>query len=276
MSQHPAGHDVASHLHVPPEHSWPAAQGAPPPHVHMPDEEQPSPVLPQLTHAAPLVPQNRALVEPTHCVPEQQPLGHDIGSQMQWPAEHTWPVTHDEPLVPHEHAPEDRQRSASVVSHMTHPAPSVPQLEVEEGLHVPPEQQPLGHEALSHVQAPPTQCCPEPQGGLVPQVQEPAEHMSAVKGLHAVHATPLVPHVMNDDGLLHVGPEQQPVAQLVTSHPVQVPEDVQVPGLHDWHMPPPLPHTVLEWPVWHVPLPSQQPVGQEVALQTHVPLLEHI
>ena len=161
------------------------------------------------------------------------------------------------------------------MSHVTQPDPSVPQLESERVSHVPPEQHPAGQEVALHTQRPPEHACPATQAGLAPQVQAPvAEHVSAVRGLHAVHAAPSIPQVMNADRA-HVEPEQQPVAQLVDVHPLQVPEDVQVCGLgHDSHVPPPLPQALVVSPFWHTPLASQQPVGHEVASQTHLPL-EH-
>jgi len=270
-SQHPIGHELAVHLQLPPEHAWPGAQAPPAPHVQVPAAEQPSAVLPQLTHAPPLVPHADVVGGVVQVDPEQQPLGHDPESQTHTPPLHTWPAPHAPP-IPHEHAPEGEQLSAFVVSQVTQPAPFVPQLESDDALHVLPEQQPPGHEVALQTHAPATHSSPAPQGTPDPQLQAPlAEHVSAVKALHDVQATPATPHVVNDDGL-HVEPEQQPAAQFVDVHPLQVPEEVQVCGLgHDWHAPPPLPQALVVSPFWHVPVPSQQPVEQEVALQRHLP-----
>jgi hypothetical protein len=173
--------------------------------------------------------------------------------------------------VPHEHAPENEQLSAFVVSHVTQEDPPEPQFVSEAVSHVEPTQQPLGQEPLSQTHDPPWHTWPIPQAGLDPHVQAPlAEHVSAEVALHALQATAPTPHVMNADGW-HVEPEQQPIAQLVDVHPLQAPPGVQVCGLgHDSHAPPPLPQSLVVLPFWQTPLASQQPVGQDVALQTHL------
>jgi hypothetical protein len=160
---------------------------------------------------------------------------------------------------------------AFVVSHVTQPVPSVPHVVSEAASHVEPEQQPMGQEVELQTHAPPEHTWPALQGGPDPHLQAPvAEHVSVLAGSHAAHAAPPTPHAANADGVLHVEPEQQPDGQLVEVHPLHVPE-VQVPGLHDWQVPPPLPHVVVVFPIWQLWLASQQPVGHEVALQTHVP-----
>jgi hypothetical protein len=82
--QHPSGHDVASQMHAPPEHSWPVAHAGPPPHVHAPCAEQPSPVTWPVadTHAwqaSPRSPHAVPVVGEVH-VPAvvQHPVGHDV------------------------------------------------------------------------------------------------------------------------------------------------------------------------------------------------------
>lgn len=71
---------------------------------------------------------------------------------------------------------------------------------------------------------------------MLPHAHAPdAEQLSAVAALHAVHDLPPTPHAENEDGLLHVVPEQHPVGHEVESH-------TQLP-LHscpDWHAVPPL------------------------------------
>jgi hypothetical protein len=86
--QHPPGHEVALHSHLPlcESHSWPAAHAA-----------QATPAVPQ----AVLVGVMHAPVEGS-----QQPAGHEVGSHVQVPASgsHVWPVahaTHALPPVPH-------------------------------------------------------------------------------------------------------------------------------------------------------------------------------
>jgi hypothetical protein len=91
-SQHPEGHEVELQTHLAPEQTWPVEQAVPPPHVHFPVAEQPSAVLPQLTQTEAPIPQAEAdgtvHVEPG-VDPEQQPLGHDPGSQRHTPPEQT-------------------------------------------------------------------------------------------------------------------------------------------------------------------------------------------
>jgi hypothetical protein len=272
--QQPVHPEVALQTHAPPEQIWPVEQAAPPPHVHVPVAEQPSPVLPQLTHADPLAPQFEPDVGVTQAPPAQQPLGHDVESQTHAPPWQICPVPHAAP-GPHEHAPEVEQLSAFVGSQVTHALPFVPQLESDAVSHVVPEQQPAGQEAALQTHLPLTHAWPAPQGALPPQAHAPdAEHVSALVGSHAVHATPLTPHVTNAD-VLHVEPEQQPVAQSVAPHPLHVPEAVQVCGLGQVSQaPPPLPHALVVSPAWQVLLASQHPVGHEVELQTHTPLAQ--
>jgi hypothetical protein len=130
-------------------------QAAPPPHVQVPVAEHPSAVTPQLTHVEPLTPQKEAVAGDSQFDPEQQPLGHELESQMHAPSEQICPVPHAAP-DPHEHAPEVEQWFAFVGSQETHMFPSVPQLESDAVLHVVPEQQPAGQDAASQTQLPPT------------------------------------------------------------------------------------------------------------------------
>ncbi len=57
-AQHPLGHEVASHWHLPATQRWPAAQAAPVPQVHAPAVEQVSATFAShVAHAAPAAPQ---------------------------------------------------------------------------------------------------------------------------------------------------------------------------------------------------------------------------
>jgi hypothetical protein len=86
--QQPVGHEVASQMHLPPEHTWPLPHAAAPPHVQAPLVEQPSPVVPQSVHMPPAVP--HAMAEGVvHVVPVQQPVGHDAMSHTHLPPEHS-------------------------------------------------------------------------------------------------------------------------------------------------------------------------------------------
>ncbi len=78
-SQQPAAHCPGPEqlvMHVPPVQVWPAPQAAAPPHVQVPVAEQPSAVLPQLTHAAPPVPQAVGSAPDWQLTPLQHPPLH--------------------------------------------------------------------------------------------------------------------------------------------------------------------------------------------------------
>jgi hypothetical protein len=144
MVQQPPGHVVASQVQVPLVVS------------HRPFEHG--------EQVAPAVPQDVPDCEPhgSHVPvgpPLQQPLGHEVASQMQLPLvlsqsrlePHAPQVA---PAVPHDCADSDAQGS-----------------QVPEG---PPLQQPLGHEVASHTQLP--------------------VELHSVPDGHALHATPALPH----------------------------------------------------------------------------------
>ena len=64
-----------------------------------------------------------------------------------------------------------------------------------------PEQQPRGHETLSHVQVPFTQCRPGAQAGALPHVQVPiVEQLSAVIGSQLMQVPPPVPQAGTPGG----------------------------------------------------------------------------
>jgi len=87
-SQHPVGQEIELQAQLPPEQTWPAAQGPPIPHMHTPADEHVSAVVPQSTHAAPSGP--HALTDgDVHVVPEQQPPGHEPRLQTHAPPEQT-------------------------------------------------------------------------------------------------------------------------------------------------------------------------------------------
>jgi hypothetical protein len=134
--QQPVGHEFASHTHLAPEHSCPAAHAAAPPQVQAPLAEQPSAAEPQFVHAAPAVPQVVAVVGVLHVFPEQHPLGQLVELQpLHAPLPQVWPVGH--------------------IAHMPPAAPhalgSVP------GWHVLPWQHPVEQELASQMHVPPEQ-----------------------------------------------------------------------------------------------------------------------
>jgi hypothetical protein len=73
LSQQPVGQLVASQTHLPLTQRWPATQGDPAPHVHLPPV-QVSAVVPQLMQVPPLMPQALALVVVTQVLSLQQPV----------------------------------------------------------------------------------------------------------------------------------------------------------------------------------------------------------
>ncbi len=81
------------------------------------------------------------------------------------------------------------------------------------------------HPALVH-------CCPAPHCAPPLHVHAPAVQPVATVALHAVHAPPPVPQFVTE-GVSHVVPEQQPVAQLLALH-VGAVHLSSVAGLLDW------------------------------------------
>ena len=72
-----------------------------------------------MTHALPETPQ-LATAAVLHVVPLQQPLWHEITSQMQAPPTQRCPAAQAGP-APHEQAPADEQPSATALSQATAP-----------------------------------------------------------------------------------------------------------------------------------------------------------
>jgi hypothetical protein len=132
-------------------------------------------------------------------------------------------------------------------------------------------QQPFEQDVASHTQLPLSQCCPGAHAGPFPQEHAPAlEQLSVLIGSQARHADPPTPQAVTD-WPLHVGPEQQPVAQFI-AHPLHVPLLQVCPEGQLWHIEPPLPQAIVPFPAWQVPVVSQHPVGHEVPSHTQAPL----
>jgi hypothetical protein len=107
-----------------------------------------------------------------HTLPLQQPLGHEVASQMQLPPEQRCPPAQIAP-VPQEHAP-PLQPSARVGSQAMQPEPGIPHCMAVTGvLHVAPEQQPPQLLELQPEHAPPEQLWPP---GQVWHARPPAPH----------------------------------------------------------------------------------------------------
>jgi len=153
--QQPLGHDVRSQTHAPLTQRWPVPHGAPLPHWHAPLAEQRSDAAPQLTQALPVTPQ-LATAAVLQVVPLQQPLRHEIASQMHAPPTQRCPLAQAGP-APHEHAPADEQPSATARSHVMHAAPAAPHRDSDGDTQVTPSQQPPGHDAALQTHLPETQ-----------------------------------------------------------------------------------------------------------------------
>jgi hypothetical protein len=171
--QQPPGQETPSQTQPPFWQCCPGAQAPPPPQAHPPAAEQPSAVTRlQAMQDAPPVPQ-AASEGALQVAPAQQPLGHDVPSQMQFPPWQRWPDPHMAP-PPQVQAPDAEQLSALVVSQPTQAAPPVPQVSTAGGLQVAPEQQPFGQlVALQPLQRPAVQVWPPGQGWQAPP---PAPH----------------------------------------------------------------------------------------------------
>lgn len=139
----------------------------PPPHVHAPPPEQPSPDVPHDWQLLPPVPHAGPVAGDVQTLPVQHPLGQDVESQTQVPFEQRCPAPHAPP-APQRQAPAGEQLSEVEVSQATHVLPSVPQVVIDDVVHTLPAQHPVGHEVELQTQAPFTQSCPAPQGALLP------------------------------------------------------------------------------------------------------------
>ena len=114
---------------------------------------QRQPVGPQLSarashaaHVPPAVPHCVTVFR--HDVPLQQPVAHEVASQMHWLLKQREPVPQAAP-VPQRHAPPP-QLFAVVVSQVMHMEPLPPHWVGETAvMHVVPAQQPVGHEVAS-------------------------------------------------------------------------------------------------------------------------------
>lgn len=226
--------------------------------------------MPQVTHAAPPLPQvgNVGVV---HVPPEQQPLAHDWASQTHEPSTHTCPGEHAGP-EPHSQVPPFEQRLAFVVSHPVQASPPTPHAASEGDSHVAPTQQPAAQfDALHPVQTPPTQFW--------------------LLG-HVSHADPLAPQDAVVVPATHWPSEQQPSGHEVTLHthapceqicPVAhagPPPHVHTPAVeqpsadapHALHVAPSVPHVAVVGASQMAP--AQHPVLHDVASQTHLSLTQ--
>jgi hypothetical protein len=169
-------------------------------------------------------------------------------------------------------------------------APPLPQLLLlVPARQVVPEQHPLGHEVRSQTQAPLTQRWPVAHGAPVPHWQVPVAEQRSAPAPQLTQALPVTPQVAAAAGL-QVVPAQQPLRHESASQMqmpaaqrwpalhaapaphAQVPDEVQLsatPGSQVMHAAPAAPH--LDSDRETQVAPSQQPLGHEAGLQTHLP-----
>jgi hypothetical protein len=139
--------------------------------------------------------------------------------------------------------------------------------------HVPPWQQPVGHELARQTHWPSTQRDPTGHMGPIPHAQAPTdEHRSARLMSHPAQIALPTPQVLTDGGL-QVLPEQQPVGQVETLQPLQRPSMQDSPAGHTSQVPPPPPHESGVSPSRQRP-PEQHPSGQDVPSHMQVPPMQ--
>jgi hypothetical protein len=262
--QQPLGHEVVSQTHCPLWQRCPAAHGRALPQVHEPAEHASASVGSHVMQPPPEIP--HALIDiAVQVLPLQQPIGHEVASQVHAPAKQCCPARQAAP-APQAHAPLVHE-SERTRSHCTHVDPPIPQPPTEGTVHALPLQQPVVHVWAQPEHTPASQVSPVP---------------------HGVHLAPAVPHAVCDGGV-HVLPLQQPVGHEVASH-VQAPatqcwpaaQGAPVPQVHapfmqesavtasqGTHAPPTGPQAVTDIGVHVVPL--QHPVVHEVASHAQAP-----
>lgn len=250
------------------------------PHQQAP-EAQVSAVAPQVTHATPLSPQVAALGI-WQAPWAQQPVGHEVASQMHAPPTHRRPAPHGAEAP--QAQPPFVQRSAAVVLHAMQALPFVPHVKAVGLAHTPNWQQPEGQLVASQTQAPDTHRWPAAQAAPAPHRQAPPTHESA-PAPQVVQLAPLVPQAIRLD-VWHAPLRQQPEGQLVASQthwpPTQRwPAPHAAPAPHR-HAPAvqrsaPAPQLAQVAPLipqaamlglWQAPF-EQHPEGQLVASHTH-------
>ena len=169
--------EVHWHLGVPVVHSCPLAQAFPPLLAQTQTPEAQALVLMeavQSTHWMPPVPQV-VVPEVLQVLPLQQPVEHELASQMHWPPEQRCPEPQCWPLPVHPQVPE-KQVSPLVAEQSTHAAPLAPQALLPEVWQAPPLQQPVQElESQTHAPAwqwrPSAQCTPAPVQPQLPERQ---------------------------------------------------------------------------------------------------------
>jgi hypothetical protein len=194
-----------------------APQTAPAPHLQVPPEQLSAESelhavhLPPFTPGAPQL--TKSLVDESHSPLEVQQPAHDDVSQTHAPLTQWVPAPHGPPVAPHTHAPEEPQRSVSVVLHALHAPPATPHVGNAMVEHDWPLQQPVVHDVALQTQPPPWHCCPAAHAANPPHEHAPLAQPSAPMP-HGAHAAPLEPQpvvVVWLPSVTHVAPSQQPL-----------------------------------------------------------------
>lgn len=200
-------------------------------------------------------------------------------------------------MPPHSHLPATQLSERR--SHATQAAPLVPHAVTAGTVHVDPWQQPAGQLAASQpTQTPLEQRWLPLHATPAPHPHVPLVQVSLVRGSQAAHCAPAVPHaaavgivvhtLLEQHPLGHVAAEQGGATQLPPTHwvpPVQggLEPHLQAPiaqvsavfELHIAQTAPPVPHFATVGTVVQLPC-AQQPVGHEVASQTHAPPTQRV
>ncbi len=271
--QQPFEHEVALQTQLPEEQVWPETHWAPVPQPQVPfDSQALARLVLQATQAPPSIPQaeTEGVVQ---VVPEQQPVGQPVLSQTQPLPVQCCPVAQAAPPLQVQ-LPEELQPLARVVLQDEQATPLSPQLVLVGGLmQVTPLQQPFAQLDES-----------QPVQAWLTQVLGEA---------HAAQLAPFFPQAELEvpawqRPLLSQQPFGQEVAsqtQLPLTQWVPVPQaawvpQAQAPLLLQWsevlvlqatQTAPFTPQVVGKFWVVTQEVPLQQPVGQEVALQTQAP-----
>jgi hypothetical protein len=151
MSQQPVEHVDELQMQVPPWHFCPAWQAGPPPQLQVPLVQPSANCAVHAMHALPPPPQLPAVVCVTQVVPLQQPVEHEVVLHWQVPFTHCWPGRQAGP------APQRQLPLVQLfpsVPQLRQVAPVMPHADCDGAVQVVPEQQPVGHEVESQMQAP--------------------------------------------------------------------------------------------------------------------------
>jgi len=267
LSQQPSGHVDGPHVN--PAHSPP---------VHTPPGPHETHVPPAGPHAVELVPgwqtsfvsqQPFGHVLKLHAVGWQIPATHAAAHSWHWLA----PVPQAFGSLPGWQAPFVSQHPVGHVDASQIEFSHVPWLQNPCGPHVAqaPPNSPHAWLVSPAWQTPVTSQHPFGQlFALHPEPTHPPPTHAEPIG-HDTHARPPVPQSLRLPPVTHAPvASQQPVGHVIGLHdpPLHTPPAHTAPGAQAAQNTPPVPHAPDDWPGWHVPVTSQQPVGQ--VCESHV------